>query len=42
MNKPTFRAIETIDYIITENEQYRHYHYPEMPIKYDSNFVEFK
>ncbi|GGJ93694.1 hypothetical protein GCM10007063_15290 [Lentibacillus kapialis] len=42
MEKPTFEDIETIGYIVEENAQYRHYHYPEMLIRYDSNFIEFK
>ncbi|TFJ91302.1 GNAT family N-acetyltransferase [Lentibacillus salicampi] len=42
MKKPTFQDIETIGYVIEENDQYRHYHYPEMLIRYDSNFIEFK
>ncbi|HLS08120.1 GNAT family N-acetyltransferase [Lentibacillus sp.] len=42
MRKPTFQDIETIGHVIEENERYRHYHYPEMPIRYDSNFIEFK
>ncbi|WP_010529634.1 GNAT family N-acetyltransferase [Lentibacillus jeotgali] len=42
MKKPTFRDIEIIGGVIAENEQYRHYHYPEMLIRYDSNFIDFK
>lgn len=42
MRKPTFQDIETIGHVISENERYRHYHYPEMLIRYDSNFIDFK
>ncbi|ALX49027.1 GNAT family N-acetyltransferase [Lentibacillus amyloliquefaciens] len=42
MKKPTFHNIETIGQIIEENERYRHYHYPEMLIRYDSNFIDYK
>ncbi|WP_117168140.1 GNAT family N-acetyltransferase [Paraliobacillus sediminis] len=42
MTQITFDDIYTIGEIVVENAQYRHYHYPEMLIRYDSNFIEFK
>ncbi|SET72753.1 Acetyltransferase (GNAT) domain-containing protein [Salinibacillus kushneri] len=42
MTKWTFDHIETIGHLIDENDLYKHYHYPEMLIRYDSNFMEFK
>ncbi|SFE28619.1 Acetyltransferase (GNAT) domain-containing protein [Lentibacillus persicus] len=42
MKKPTFQNIETIGHVIEANALYRHYHYPEMLIRYDSNFIDFK
>ena len=42
MRNPTFHDIETIGHVIDENVQYIHYHYPEMLIRYDSNFIDFK
>lgn len=42
MKQITFEDIYTLGKIVAENAQYRHYHYPEMLIRYDSNFIEFK
>jgi GNAT superfamily N-acetyltransferase len=40
--KITFEHIHTHGHVVEDNEQYRHIHYPEMLIRYDSNFIEFK
>jgi GNAT superfamily N-acetyltransferase len=42
MNKITFDHIYTIGEVVGETDTYKHYHYPEMLIRYDSNFIEFK
>ncbi|WP_373894063.1 GNAT family N-acetyltransferase [Virgibacillus sp. CBA3643] len=42
MKQVTFDDIYILGNIVTENDLYRHYHYPEMLIRYDSNFIEFK
>ncbi|WP_077325167.1 GNAT family N-acetyltransferase [Virgibacillus siamensis] len=42
MGKFTFKDTDTIGHLITENELYEQYHYPEMPIRFDSNFIEFR
>lgn len=42
MNEITFEDIYTLGKIAVENTHYRHYHYPEMLTRYDSNFIEFK
>lgn len=42
MNQISFTATYTLGEIVLENEHYRHYHYPEMLVRYDSNFIEFK
>lgn len=42
MKQLTFQNIFTRGNIIVENEQYKQIHYPEMLIRYDSNFIEFK
>lgn len=42
MKQITFKNIYTLGKIVGENAQYRHYHYPEMLTRYDSNFIEFK
>ncbi|WP_066307430.1 GNAT family N-acetyltransferase [Bacillus sp. FJAT-29814] len=42
MKQITFEDIYTLGIIVSENSQYRHYHYPEMLIRYDSNLIEFK
>ncbi|HAM81927.1 GNAT family N-acetyltransferase [Ornithinibacillus bavariensis] len=38
----TFENIETKGHVIKENDLYKHYHYPEMLTRYDSNFIAFK
>ncbi|GGF14256.1 acetyltransferase [Halobacillus andaensis] len=38
----TFNNIHRIGHHIYENETYHHYHYPEMLVRYDSNFLQFK
>lgn len=38
----TFKDIYILGTIVAENNLYKHYHYPEMLIRYDSNFIEFK
>lgn len=42
MSKITFENIYTVGHIVEENDQYLHVHYPEMLVRYDSNFIEFK
>ncbi|GAB4075053.1 GNAT family N-acetyltransferase [Barrientosiimonas marina] len=42
MQQITFENIYTLGNIATENALYRHFHYPDMLISYDSNFIEFK
>lgn len=42
MNNITFDTIHIPGYIVFENNQYIHVHYPEMLTRYDSNFIEFK
>lgn len=42
MNKITFQKIFTLGKIVLENDQYKQVHYPEILIRYDSNFIEFK
>lgn len=42
MNQISFTATYILEEIVLENEHYRHYHDPEMLIRYDSNFIEFK
>src|SRR5699024_4901302 len=42
MKQITFEDIYTLGNIAVENLQYRHFHYPEMLVRYDSNFIEFK
>lgn len=42
MKQITFDDIYTLGEIVTENDLYRHFHYPEMLTRYDSNFIEFK
>jgi len=42
MKQITFENIFTLGNIVSENTHYRHFHYPEMLIRYDSNFIEFK
>ncbi|EKN67622.1 hypothetical protein BABA_12870 [Neobacillus bataviensis LMG 21833] len=38
----TFENINTLGHLVIENHQYKHIHYPEMLLRYDSNFIEFK
>ncbi|KAA0546266.1 GNAT family N-acetyltransferase [Bacillus sp. BGMRC 2118] len=42
MKQITFDHIDNPATIYAENELYRHFHYPEMLKRYDSNFIEFK
>ncbi|MGE8206984.1 GNAT family N-acetyltransferase [Heyndrickxia sp. NPDC080065] len=42
METITFENIYTLGHIEYENDFYKHYHYPEMLIRYDSNFLDFK
>ncbi|RDW16141.1 GNAT family N-acetyltransferase [Oceanobacillus arenosus] len=42
MKSITFADIHTIGDIIAENELFRQVHCPDMPNRYDSNFIEFK
>lgn len=42
MKQITFEDIFTLGNIVSENAHYKHFHYPEMLIRYDSNFIEFK
>jgi GNAT superfamily N-acetyltransferase len=40
--KISFKDIDIISHLVEETELYKHYHYPEMLSRYDSNFIEFK
>lgn len=42
MNDITFDHINILGNIVKENALYRHFHYPEMLVRYDSNFIEIK
>ncbi|HWK22387.1 MAG TPA: DUF5613 domain-containing protein, partial [Ureibacillus sp.] len=42
MKQITFEHINKLGIIVAENDRYRHYHYPKMLTRYDSNFIEFK
>ncbi len=42
MKQITFENINTLGIIVNENTQYRHYHYPEMLIRYDSKYEALK
>lgn len=42
MKQPTFEDIHNPAKLYAENELYKHYHYPEMLVRYDSNFIDFK
>ena len=42
MKQITFEDIYILGKTVEENDLYRHYHYPEMLVRYDSNFIEFK
>lgn len=42
MNSISFENIYTVGHVVFENDQYKHVHYTEMLVRYDSNFIEFK
>jgi GNAT superfamily N-acetyltransferase len=42
MKQITFENIYTLGHVVFENDRYTHFHYPEMLIRYDSNFIDFK
>ncbi|MEH7085784.1 DUF5613 domain-containing protein [Neobacillus drentensis] len=42
MRHITFENIYVVGNVVFENDQYKHVHYPEMLLRYDSNFIEFK
>lgn len=42
MENITFKNIYTSGHVIFENSLYEHYHFPEMLLKFDSNFIAFK
>ncbi|GIO24031.1 DUF5613 domain-containing protein [Oceanobacillus sp. J11TS1] len=42
MRQITFEDIYKLGNMVIENTRYRHFHYPEMLVRYDSNFIEFK
>ena len=42
MMQITFENIYILGTVLVENSRYRLFHYPEMLIRYDSNFIEFK
>lgn len=42
MKEITFDNIFTLGNVIDNNQQYIHIHYPEMLVRYDSNFIAFK
>lgn len=42
MKKLSFEDVYTLGDLVKENGDFRHYHYPEMLIRYDSNFIDFK
>lgn len=42
MKNITFDNIYNPTHIVSENDLYIHFHYPEMLLRYDSNFIEFK
>jgi GNAT superfamily N-acetyltransferase len=42
MNQLTFENIYTLGHVVYENDLYIHFHYPEMLIRYDSNFSDFR
>ncbi|WP_174612825.1 GNAT family N-acetyltransferase [Virgibacillus ihumii] len=42
MKQFTFKDTNTIGHLVNENKLYEQFHYPEMPIRYDSSFIEFK
>lgn len=42
MENITFNNIYTLGNVVFEDETFKHFHYPEMLVRYDSNFIEFK
>ncbi|MFD1737807.1 GNAT family N-acetyltransferase [Bacillus salitolerans] len=42
MKQVTFENIYTPAQIVLENDLYKHFHFPEMLLRYDSNFIDFK
>lgn len=42
MKQITFEDMYILGNVVAENDLYKHYHYPEMLIRYDSNFIEFR
>jgi ribosomal protein S18 acetylase RimI-like enzyme len=42
MRQVTFKDTYILGDIVNENNLFIHYHYPEMLMRYDSNFIEFK
>ncbi|MHC5267808.1 GNAT family N-acetyltransferase [Enterococcus sp. LJL98] len=42
MKEITFKNISTIGNVLDNNQQYIHIHYPEMPVRYDSNLIAFQ
>jgi ribosomal protein S18 acetylase RimI-like enzyme len=42
MEKISFKEIYVLGQVVAEENLYKHIHYPEMLLRYDSNFVEFK
>jgi GNAT superfamily N-acetyltransferase len=42
MEQITFKEIYVFGQVVLEENLYKHIHYPEMLLRYDSNFVEFK
>ncbi|WP_343271583.1 GNAT family N-acetyltransferase [Lentibacillus songyuanensis] len=42
MSKVTFQNIQTIGHLIHETKLYQQFHYPEMLVRYDSNFIKLK
>lgn len=42
MKNITFDHIYNLGKVVAENDQYKHFHYPEMLTSYSSNFIEFK
>ncbi|UGB28698.1 GNAT family N-acetyltransferase [Metabacillus sp. B2-18] len=42
MKQISFEDIYTLGKVVAENNVYKQFHYPEMLVRYDSNFIEFK
>ncbi|WP_226666265.1 GNAT family N-acetyltransferase [Metabacillus litoralis] len=42
MKHITFDDIYTLGKVVVENDQYKHFHFPEMLTSYSSNFIEYK